>query len=325
MTAIAAVDEAVPLDAPLRLEKGGVIQRCRVGLRRVGDGDAPAVLVLGGLSATRRVTSLPGEVRAGWWDPVVEVSRVLSSGAVQLVSADFLAGEGLSSLPGDGDQLTTGDQAEAIARACIASGIETLAAVIGASYGGMVALSLAAARPQFAGRVFAISAADRSHPMASAARWIQREILRLGEAAGRPRAGVALARALAMTSYRTASEFHGRFGAGPDGACAVTAYLTRRGEDFAGRWTSARFRQLSESLDLHQVDPSRIGIPVTLVGVTSDTLVPIWQLQALRDALGSGGSLHLLDSPWGHDAFLKEPAAIARLVDRFLLTSLRQP
>ena len=65
MNAIAEVDDAVRLDAPLRLEKGGVIRRCTVGLRRVGDCDAPAVLVLGGISATRRVTSLPGDVGAG--------------------------------------------------------------------------------------------------------------------------------------------------------------------------------------------------------------------------------------------------------------------
>jgi homoserine O-acetyltransferase/O-succinyltransferase len=323
MTVIAVVDEAVPLDAPLRLEKGGVIQRCRVGLRRVGDFDAPAVLVLGGISATRRVTSAPGETGAGWWDPVIDASAVLSGGAVQLVGADFLAGEGLSSLPCDGVQLTTGDQAEAIARACITSGIETVAAVVGASYGGMVALSLAARRTTFARRIVAISAADRSHPMASAVRWIQREIVRLGEASGRAQAGVALARALAMTTYRTADEFHERFGEGPDGAGAVTAYLTSRGEAFAGRWTAGRFRQISESLDLHQVDPKRIGIPVTLVGVVSDTLVPVRQLQALRESLGPGEPLHLLDSPWGHDAFLKEPTAIARLIDRSL-TSLSQ-
>jgi len=323
MNAIAEVEDAVLLDAPLRLEKGGVIRQCTVGLRRVGDCDAPAVLVLGGISATRRVTSLPGEAGAGWWDSVIEASRVLSSGAVQLVGADFLAGEGLSSLPGEGDQLTTGDQAEAIARACIASGIDALGAVIGASYGGMVALSLAERRPAFARRVLAISAADGSHPMASALRWIQREIVRLGEAAGQARAGVALARALAMTTYRTADEFHERFGAGPDGAGAVTAYLAARGEAFAERWTAGRFRQISESLDLHQVDPKRIGIPVTLVGVVSDTLVPVRQLQALRESLGPGEPLHLLDSPWGHDAFLKEPTAIARLIDRSL-TSLSQ-
>jgi len=323
MTTIAVADEAVLLDDPLRLELGGVIPRCTVGLRRVGDADAPAVLVVGGISATRRVTSLPGDADAGWWDPVVDASRVLSGGAVQLIGADFLAGEGLSSLPDEADRITTGDQAEAIARACIASGIESVDAVVGASYGGMVALSLAARRPEFVRRVVAISAADRSHPMASASRWIQREIVRLGEAAGRSHAGVALARALAMTTYRTAEEFHDRFGAGPEGAARVAEYLAGRGEAFAGRWTAPRFRQLSGSLDLHQVDPSRIRIPVVLVGVTSDSLVPVRQLESLRAALGSGGSLHLLDSPWGHDAFLKEPAAIARLIDRSL-TSLDQ-
>lgn len=318
MTAFAAVDEAVVLDEPLRLERGGAIYPCTVGLRRCGDPDAPAVLALGGISATRRVASLPGESDRGWWDPVVAASRTLSSRGVQLVGADFLAGDGLSSSPEDEHTLSTGDQAEAIARACVASGIERLAGVVGASYGGMVALALAERRPELVGQVIVISAADRSHPMASACRWIQREIVRLGEAAGQPGAGVALARALALTTYRTPADFHDRFGEGHAGALGVTAYLAARGEAFAGRWSAARYRHLSESLDLHQVDPSRITIPVTLVGVSSDTLVPLWQLQTLRAELGHCAALHVLDSPWGHDAFLKEPAAIAGLIDRSL-------
>lgn len=318
MTAPAVVDEAVLLEEPLHLQRGGAIHPCTVGLRRFGDPDAPAVLVLGGISATRRVTSLPGEPDAGWWDPVVVASETLSSRGVQLVGADFLAGEGLSSSPSDEQTLTTADQADAIAGACVAAGVQRLAAVIGASYGGMVALALAERRPQFAGQVVAISAADRSHPMASASRWVQREIVRLGQAGGRPEAGVALARALAMTTYRTSTEFQQRFGPGPAGACAVTAYLAARGETFAGRWSAARFRQLSESLDLHQVDPSRITVPVTLVGVSSDTLVPLWQLEPLRAALGGPAELRVLESPWGHDAFLKEPVGIARLIDRSL-------
>jgi homoserine O-acetyltransferase len=314
-------DYAVRLDRPLRLERGGAIDPCTIGLRRVGCSDAPAVLVLGGISATRRVTSVPGETTAGWWETVVRASRLLSGDTVQLIGADFLAGEGLSSTPAAGRTVTTGDQADAIAAACAAIGVRRLAIAIGASYGGMVALALAERRPDFVGAVVAISAADRSHPMASAGRWIQREIMRLGEAAGRPEAGVALARALAMTTYRTAGEFGARFGAGDAGARSVTAWLEHRGADFAARWTPARCRQLSESLDLHMVDPSRIAAPVTLVAVPSDTLVPLWQLQQLRARLGGPGPLHLLESPYGHDAFLKEPAAVARLLDRSL-TSL---
>jgi homoserine O-acetyltransferase len=320
----AGADRAVQLDGPLRLERGGAIAPCTIGLRRVGKADAPAVLVLGGISATRLVTSVPGETTAGWWEPVVRASRLLSGGTVQLIGADFLAGEGLSSTPGAGQTVTTGDQADAIAAACAAIGIRRLAIAIGASYGGMVALALAERHPDFVARVVAISAADRSHPMASAGRWIQREILRLGEAAGRPQAGVALARALAMTTYRTAGEFRARFGAGDSGARSVTAWLEDRGAAFAARWTPSRCRQLSESLDLHSVDPSRIAPPVTLVAVPSDTLVPLWQLQLLRERLGGSEPLHLLESPYGHDAFLKEPAAVARLLDRSL-TSLEAP
>lgn len=317
MSSPASADREVRLDGPLRLERGGAIDPCVIGLRRVGSPDAPAVLVLGGISATRRVTSVPGETTAGWWEPVVRASRLLS-GTVQLIGADFLAGEGVSSTPGVEQTVTTADQADAIAAACAAIGIGRLAIAIGASYGGMVALALAERRPDFVGRVVAISAADRSHPMASAGRWIQREIIRLGEAAGRPHAGVALARALAMTSYRTAGEFRARFGAGDSGARSVTAWLEHRGAAFAARWTPVRCRQLSESLDLHSVDPSRIATPVTLVAVPSDTLVPLWQLQLLREQLGGSEPLHLLDSPYGHDAFLKEPAAVARLLDRSL-------
>lgn len=315
MSGPGCADHAVRLDRPLRLERGGTIDPCTVGLRRVGSPDAPAVLVLGGISANRRVTSVPGEATAGWWEPVVRASRLLSGGAVQLIGADFLAGEGFSSTPGSGQSVTTGDQADAIAAACRAIGTTRLAIAIGASYGGMVALALAERHPDFVGHVIAISAADRSHPMASAGRWIQREILRLGEAAGRPQDGVALARALAMTTYRTAGEFRTRFGAGDTGARSVTAWLEHRGADFAARWTPSRCRQLSESLDLHSVEPSRIATPVTLIAVPSDTLVPLWQLRQLRTMLGGSEPLHLLDSPYGHDAFLKEPAAVARLLD----------
>ena len=322
MTCLDGVDETVRLDT-LRLERGGSIEPCTVGLRRVGHAEAPAILVLGGISATRRVISAPGEGKPGWWDTVVRSSRALS-GAVQLIGADFLAGEGLSSTPHPGQGITTRDQADAIAAACAVIGLASLDTVIGASYGGMVALALAERHPGLVGRVIAISAADRSHPMASALRWIQREIVRLSEDAGRPASGVALARALAMTTYRTAEEFRDRFGEGDAGAGAVAAYLTRRGEAFANHFGSSRLRQLSESLDRHGVDPSRIAAPVTLIGVPGDTLVPLWQLESLRARLGSPEPVRILASRYGHDAFLKEPAALAHILDD-VLTPIQVP
>jgi homoserine O-acetyltransferase len=54
-----------------------------------------------------------------------------------------------------------------------------------------------------------------------------------------------------------------------------------------------------------------------VIGARSDRLVPPHQLERLAADLPDG-ELHLLDSLFGHDAFLKETALIAPLVSRFL-------
>lgn len=318
-TAIAGYDTEITLPAPLRLERGGSIPRPTIGLRQWGAPDRPVVLLLGGISATRRAFALPGEA-PGWWQQLVDASRVLSGGAVQLVSADFLAGTGTSSRPPSDAAVSTADQASAIVAAAVAVGLPPFSAVVGASYGGMVALALAERHPGACRQVVAISAAHRSHPMASALRWIQREILVLGRAAGDAKAGVALARALAMTTYRTAAEYEERFGYAAAGSDDAARYLAGRGRTFAEQWSAERFAVLLRSLDQHDVTPGRITDPVALIGVSTDALVPPWQLEQLRLCLGGSSTLTVLDSPWGHDAFLKEPRRLGALLDLSLDT-----
>ena len=61
--------------------------------------------------------------------------------------------------------------------------------------------------------LLAISAAHRSNPFTSAQRALQRQAVELGERLGSPEAGVALARKLAILTYRTPEEFGERFAA----------------------------------------------------------------------------------------------------------------
>jgi homoserine O-acetyltransferase len=75
---------------------------------------------------------------------------------------------------------------------------------------------------------------------------------------------------------------------------------------------------LSESIDLHTVDASRIRVPVTLVGILEDQLIPISDLRSLQARLGGGASLVELSSLYGHDAFLKEGAALEPVFARAL-------
>lgn len=276
-----------------------------------GATDAPVVVAIGGISANHHVASHTDNSDLGWWDPLVGEGRALDPSRCRILGFDFVvASEGPT---------TTHHQAEALARVLDEHGIATVHAIVGASYGGMVALAFAELFPERVARLVLISAPHGSHPMTTAIRVVQRRILQLGLATGRPAEAVALARALGITTYRTAEEFATRFGTtaeSRDGAWRfpVEEYLDSCGWRFASRFTAERYLALSESLDLHRVDPARITALTTIIAVESDTLVPRWQLEQLRDTLGGSVWFQCIRSPYGHDAFLKEVAQVGRIV-----------
>jgi len=194
---------------------------------------------------------------------------------------------------------------------------------LGSSYGGMVGLAFAAEFPELVDRLVVISGAHRTHPMATAHRVVQRRIVELGGANGSVDDGLALSRALAMTTYRSIEEFEGRF-ATPSISVEgnhrfeVEEYLLAQGSKFCTRITPEAFLCLSLSIDTHDIAPSSVDIPVDLISVTSDTLVPPWLMQELEEGLAGPCRHHQIESIFGHDAFLKEVEAIGSLLIQIL-------
>jgi homoserine O-acetyltransferase len=146
--------------------------------------------------------------------------------------------------------------------------------------------------------------------------------LSLGEAAGDGASGVALARAMAMLTYRTPAEFGERFADAPfveGGRVRVAAdgYLDFQGDRHAGRMSASAYRRLSESIDLHRIDPASIAVPATFAAVDSDALVPAPDVEAVAAAI-PGARYHLIHSRFGHDAFLKEGAEVAAIISQHL-------
>jgi homoserine O-acetyltransferase len=146
--------------------------------------------------------------------------------------------------------------------------------------------------------------------MATAWRSVQRNIVRLGMSANQPAAGLELARALAMSTYRSPEEFAARFRAAPrfeNGRAVfpVEEYLHARGRDYAARTRPESFLCLSESIDLHNVNATRVPVRTEVVAVREDQLVPLADMRALTARLPDAG-LHEISSLMGHDAFLKE-------------------
>jgi homoserine O-acetyltransferase len=94
----------------------------------------------------------------------------------------------------------------------------------------------------------------------------------------------------------------------------VEDWLEYHGHRFAQRFDSRRYLALSESIDLHDVDPARVRVPTTLIGFASDRLVPLADLCQLQQRLGAPAGLEVVETVYGHDGFLKEPERLAPLL-----------
>jgi homoserine O-acetyltransferase len=310
--AIEVREGILEIPGALAMHHGGSLAGVRIAWRLAGASGGPVVAALGGISAHRCVFT-SGSHR-GWWDALVGPGRGLDSGRFRILGFDFLGGSGESSGP-DPDRpfpsISTYDQAEVLARLLDHLGIARLHAIAGASYGGMVALAFGEKFAQRVDRLLVIGAADRTHPMATAWRSVQRRLLQFALRHDAGPEGVMLARALAMATYRSPAEFAARFSAPPRRVDAgfvfpVEDYLFARGADYATRYRPEAFLCLSESIDLHAVDAGSIRVPTTLVAVQQDQLVPVSDVRALCARLEGRGRLVEISSNFGHDAFLKE-------------------
>lgn len=279
-----------------------------------GAPDAPTVIVQGGISADRDVTALDGEQAAGWWQELVGTDAAIDLRRWRVLAIDWLTpvelGAGI---------VSSEDQADALAALLQALGINRAHAFVGSSYGAMVALAFAARHPHCVDRLLLLAGAHRPHPLSTAQRSVQRGIVRLGQQSGQVDEALALARQLAITTYRGSAEFGQRFAGAAQWRnqrfhFPVEDYLEHQGRRFVERFDADRFLALSESIDLHDVAPEQIPTPATLIGFPSDRLVPLADLCELQRRLHGPATLEVVESPYGHDAFLKEPVQLAPLL-----------
>lgn len=301
-----------------RLHHGDPLGEPRVAYRLVGPPHAPVVAVLGGISAHRHLLGPDG-----WWPAIVGANLGVDTTRYRVLGIDYLGGLGGSSTPLCGatfPPISSIDQAAVLHQVVVHLGLSSLHAVVGASYGGMVALNFAARHAERVKRIIVVSAADRAQVLSTAWRSVQRQIVREALARGDGAAGLKLARALAMATYRSQVEFEMRFG-GPALRDAerfrfpVEGYLFARGDDYVQKYRAESFLALSESVDLHQVDAAEVYTPTTLIAVREDQLVPFADMQSLAKRLAGPSRLIEITSIFGHDAFLKEAAMLNPLID----------
>jgi homoserine O-acetyltransferase len=271
-----------------------------------GAADAPTVIIQGGISADRDVTAANESATPGWWQTLAGAGAAIDLNLWRVLAIDWVTPCELGA-----SAVSSEDQADVLAALLRSLGVEQAHAFVGSSYGAMVALAFAARHPRCVNRLVLLAGAHRPHPLSTAQRSIQRGIVRLGQSSGNVDE--------ALTTYRGSAEFASRFSGsaelrGDRFHFPVEDYLEHQGRRFVERFDADRFLALSESIDLHEVQPELIPTPTTLIGFPSDRLVPLADLCELQRRLRGPATLEVVESPYGHDGFLKEHLQLAPLL-----------
>lgn len=284
-----------------------------------GPKDAPAMVVMGGISSNR-FPCRDRHSRPGWWSEFAGEGGAVDPRNHRIIGLEFIADESGEIAP------STRDQSEVIGAVLDAVGVQRAHAIVGASYGGMVALGFGEHFPARVECLVIVSASAEAHPTATAMRELQRRVVAFGLSRGAGAEGLALARAIAMMTYRCPEEFEARFAGGIDSERALATsepgeYLLARGNAYPKVMSPGRFVSLSAAIDRHRCEPERIGVPALIIGSDTDQVVPPSQLESLASRYGGPVILHMLRSGFGHDMFLKQQPEIAELARPFLETS----
>ncbi len=220
-------------------------------------------------------------------------------------------------------------------------GVRRIFMVAGGSIGGQQALEWAVSYPELVEQVIVVAATAALTPQAVAFSEVQRQAILSDPRWKRgnyqpcegPDAGLAIARMLAMITYQSEESMELRFGrrdarqvdiASPGGygdlgkRFDVEGYLYYQGNALVKRFDANSYLYISRAMDLYDISEGYLSLEAALrrvrskalfIGIRSDFLFPAARVRWLAEqvsAVGGDATYVELDSPHGHDAFLKE-------------------
>jgi homoserine O-acetyltransferase/O-succinyltransferase len=330
---------------PLDLELGGHLENLTLSYRTWGTLNARgdnAVVVLHALTGDSRAAGdggwwepLIGPGRAidteRWF---VLCSNVLGGcqGSTGPETLDPLTGRPFSMrFP----LITIGDMVNAQRKLVEALGIRKLVAV-GGSIGGFQALEWATRHPDLATASAPIAATGSLDPQGIAMNEIGRRAImadpnwRGGNyivEGTEPKDGLAIARMVGMVTYHSKESMDARFARNPairpslypsfGQTFDVEGYLHYHGAALVKRFDANSYLYLTRAMDQYDLTRDggelawleRVSGPMLLAGIRSDWLFPPQSIRDLARRVAAAGRpvvYRELDSPHGHDAFLKE-------------------
>lgn len=303
---------------PLELETGIVLPDVTQRVAIYGDPSARAVLVPHALTGSSTVHE--------WWSDLVGPGKPLDTTRYCVIGINALGSCYGSTGPGGKPgfpRVTVRDIAAAQARALDLLGIAKLHLVIGASLGGMQALQWALDRPTRVESAIMVGSHDHQSAMGIALNAVQREAIALD-----PRAGLRLARKIAMLSYKSEELFKQRHERRPDRRGTfnfdIEGYLEHQAALFEARMEAYSYVALTQAMDSFDVrhhDDPQAKPALHFIGIGNDWLFRPQDVRAAAQRLAERGydcSYDEIESEHGHDAFLAEPQKLISILRRII-------
>ena len=356
----------VTLPGPLALDGGASLAQVDIAYETYGtlaaDG-GNAILICHALTGDQHVASAhPITGKPGWWTRMVGSGRPIDPARHFVICANVLGSCMGSSGPASANPangapwamrfpvITIRDMVRMQALLLDHLGVDTLAAVVGGSMGGMQVLEWAATYPARVRAAVAIASAARHSAQNIAFHEVGRQAImadpnwRGGNYYGAgdpPSAGLAVARMAAHITYLSEEGLHEKFGRklqereqkrfGFDADFQVESYLRHQGISFVDRFDANSYLYITRAMDYFDLAEEHGGLLADafrgtrtrfcLVSFDTDWLYPTPESRAIVHALGAAGaavSFVELSSPFGHDAFLLEVPELFAVVDGFL-------
>ena len=351
---------------PLALDGGARLNQVEIAYETYGTLNAErsnAVLICHALTGDQHVASAhPRTGKPGWWTRMVGPRLPIDPARHFVVCANVLGSCMGSSGPASLDRatgrpwgmhfpvITVRDMVRAQGLLLDHLGVDTLAAVVGGSMGGMQALSWAATFAKRVRSCVVIASTARHTAQNIAFHEVGRQAVmadpkwRGGDYYGHddpPAAGLAVARMAAHITYLSEAGLTEKFGRrlqgrdtkgfGFDADFQVESYLRHQGIAFVDRFDANSYLYITRAMDYFDLAEEHGGrlanafrgtvTRFCLVSFDTDWLYPTAESRMVVQALNAAGapvSFVELNSPYGHDAFLLDSPELNRVVDGFL-------
>ena len=338
-------------DEPLTLDGGKEIFPVTVAYETYGtlnDDRSNAILLCHALTGSAHASNYGNEMISpeGWWQGSIGPGKAFDPEKYFIVCSNFLGGcygtTGPSSInPLTGKQfgptfpqMTVRDMVRVQHELIRYLGINRLYAVAGGSLGGMQVLEWALMYPDVVERIVPIATAARHSAWSIAWNETTRQAIQNDPAWNggfylhQPRKGLALARAIAMISYRSAPSFREKFSRDhtQNGECfQVESYLRYQGQKLVERFDANTYLYITRAMDQYDVTENRgdlastlgrIQCPTLCVGIDSDVLYPTEEQKEIASFIPNS-VYREINSQHGHDAFLIEFDQLNRFITQF--------